>query len=192
MRNTGVRELRGSASTTSPHRWQLVDQGDLRDTFICAGCDMRVEVKAGYRPCRDISKMVNGKPVPLGTRLPSCTTVRGAKLPNGRETDAGHLTSPEWRDVWATVCDHCGDRWTRQQLGLSGARLSEDQEIELLRLHAAVRVRLLDADDALIAVERRETEMRRERLTQLAEGHGGELHAAYEGARRVPAAGGAM
>ena len=190
-RTHGVRELRGTASTIAPHKWRMVDQGDLRDTFVCDGCGMRVEVKSGYRPARDISKMVNGKPVPIGTRLPSCTVARGVKLGRLKE-DAAHLSNAEWRDVWATVCDHCGERWARDQLGLEGARLTQDQEVELLRIHAAVRVRLLDADDALDAVEARERQIRRERLTCLAQGVGGEQTDARDGARRVPMAGGAM
>jgi len=176
------------------HAWILTSSAE-RDLHTCAGCQMTVEVPRGKKPSAACARRVNGEPYPARFAVPACSSPR-QKRPevHGKlQGDRVYLTAnKEWRDMLGLCFEVCGKQRVKDYLRLRGVELTEEQELAIVSLHAAVRVYVLDAQPELELVSKWARARRRDDLAGLAEGHGGEQHAGYEGARRVPAAGGAM
>lgn len=177
------------ASRHNNHAWALSASTRDRDSYVCARCDTVVETASGSKPSHSRARIVNGQPFSSKLALPPCTGRREAKR-NSKGTDRANLcASREWRDLLTACSDVLGRQRVREHLGLTSPSLTEEQEIALVRLHAAVRVYLLDAHDELEIVTKWARARRRDDLVALAQGVGGEQ---TDGARRVPVAGGAM
>lgn len=68
---------------------------------------------------------------------------------------------PEHRPALEEVQRHLGRVWLAHELGTIAGPLDEGQELELQRIHAALRVELLDAQDHLEVVRERLREIAR-------------------------------
>ena len=176
------------------HAWILTAAG-ARDVHTCAGCQMTVEVPRGKKPIASCSRLVNGVPHPARFAIPACTAPRQkrARVHGNLQGDRVYLTAnKEWRDMLGLCSETCGKQRVRDYLGIKGPDLTEEQELALVALHAAVRVHLLEAHDELELVTKWARDRRKDDLAGLAQGVVGEQTDARDGARRVPMAGGAM
>lgn len=162
------------ASRHNNHAWSLSASTRGRDTYVCARCDTVVETASGSKPNHSRARVVNGQPFSSKFALPACTGRREAKR-NSKGTDRANLcASREWRDLLTACSDVLGRQWVREHLGLTSPSLTEEQEIALVRLHAAVRVYLLEARDVLELVERQAASKRRALMREIAEARGEE------------------
>lgn len=76
------------------------------------------------------------------------------------------IVEPAHRHTLAECQLHLGRAWLAKELGVSAGPLDEGQELELQRIHAALRVELLDAQDHLEVVRVRLRELARDEATR--------------------------
>jgi uncharacterized protein (DUF433 family) len=77
---------------------------------------------------------------------------------------------PEYREAFDELRRAVGDAFLQQRLGSLNDVLDDGQTLEVMRLHAAMRVLTLDAVDLITVVHRAIRQRQRDDLAELAEG----------------------